>query len=117
VVQTVDVGTHMLFVGEVVDCGPTDSEEPPLTYAYYQDVKKGKSPKNAPTYLAPEPAESVIEAPAATDQYTCPLCGYIYDLAVGDPDGGIAPGTRFEDIPDDWVCPICGAAKADFAQQ
>jgi flavin reductase (DIM6/NTAB) family NADH-FMN oxidoreductase RutF/rubredoxin len=117
VVQTVDVGTHMLFIGEVVDGDVTESEEPPLTYAYYQDVKKGKSPKNAPTYIAPEPAESAIQAPASSDQYTCPLCGYIYDPAVGDPDGGIAPGTRFEDIPDDWVCPICGASKADFVQQ
>jgi rubredoxin len=104
-------------VGEVVDCDVTESKEPPLTYAYYRDVKKGKSPKNAPTYIAPEPAESVIEAPAPADKYTCPLCGYIYDPAVGDPDGGISPGTRFEDIPGDWVCPICGAAKADFVQQ
>lgn len=117
VVQTVDVGTHMLFVGEVVDCGPTESQEPPLTYAYYRDVKKGKSPRNAPTYLAPDPAESAIEAPVLSDKYTCPLCGYIYDPTVGDPDGGIAPGTRFEDIPEDWVCPICGASKADFVQQ
>ena len=118
--QTVDVGTHMLFVGEVVDCDVTESEEQPLTYAYYQDVKKGKSPKNAPPYLAPDEAESVSEAPAAqatSDKYVCPLCGYIYDPAVGDPDGGIAPGTRFEDIPEDWLCPICGAAKEDFVQQ
>jgi flavin reductase (DIM6/NTAB) family NADH-FMN oxidoreductase RutF/rubredoxin len=120
VVQTVDVGTHMLFVGEVVDCDVTESEEPPLTYAYYQDVKKGKSPKNAPTYLAPDadvPADKASAAPATSDKYVCPLCGYIYDPAVGDPDGGIAPGTRFEDIPEDWVCPICGAAKEDFVQQ
>lgn len=41
-------------------------------------------------------------------------CGYIYDPAVGDPDGGIAPGTAFEDIPDDWVCPICGLGKDVF---
>ena len=41
-------------------------------------------------------------------KYECEPCGYIYDPAVGDPDGGIAPGTAFEDIPDDWVCPICG---------
>ena len=48
-------------------------------------------------------------------KYECEPCGYIYDPAVGDPDGGIAPGTAFEDIPDDWVCPICGLGKAhDF---
>lgn len=43
------------------------------------------------------------------------MCGYVYDPAVGDPDGGIAPGTPFEDIPDDWRCPVCGATKASFA--
>lgn len=49
------------------------------------------------------------------DKYACQICGYIYDPEVGDPDGGIAPGTPFEDIPDDWVCPLCGATKDDFA--
>ena len=47
------------------------------------------------------------------DKYECP-CGYIYDPEVGDPEGGIAPGTPFEDIPDDWVCPICGLSKDMF---
>ena len=48
-------------------------------------------------------------------KYQCDVCGYVYDPAVGDPDGGIAPGTAFEDIPADWVCPVCGAAKDDFS--
>ena len=48
------------------------------------------------------------------DKYLCEPCGYIYDPEVGDPDGGIAPGTAFEDIPDDWVCPVCGASKDAF---
>ena len=43
-------------------------------------------------------------------KYICDVCGYEYDPAVGDPDGGIAPGTAFEDIPEDWVCPVCGNA-------
>ena len=47
-------------------------------------------------------------------QYLCVLCGYIYDEAKGEPDDGIAPGTKWEDIPDTWVCPECGAAKEDF---
>lgn len=47
-------------------------------------------------------------------KYACIACGYIYDPAVGIPDEGIAPGTAFEDIPDDWACPDCGASKADF---
>ena len=47
-------------------------------------------------------------------KYRCIPCGWIYDPAVGDPDGGIKPGTAFEDIPDDWVCPLCGADKTQF---
>jgi len=46
-------------------------------------------------------------------QYEC-VCSYIYDPAIGDPDGGIAPGTAFEDIPEDWVCPVCGLGKDAF---
>lgn len=47
-------------------------------------------------------------------KYVCELCGYIYDEEAGDPDSGVAPGTKFEDLPDTWVCPVCGASKADF---
>jgi len=47
-------------------------------------------------------------------QYICLACGLIYDEALGDPDGGLPPGTRFEDIPDDWECPLCGVGKSDF---
>jgi rubredoxin len=47
-------------------------------------------------------------------KYRCIPCGYIYDPVQGDPDSGIAPGTTFEDIPDDWVCPICFVGKDDF---
>lgn len=47
-------------------------------------------------------------------KYKCTICGHVYDPKVGDPDSGIAPGTAFEDIPDDWVCPICGVGKEDY---
>jgi rubredoxin len=47
-------------------------------------------------------------------KYKCTVCGYIYDPMEGDSDGGIEPGTPFEDIPDSWVCPVCGVTKADF---
>ena len=47
-------------------------------------------------------------------QWECIVCGWIYDETVGDPDSGIAPGTKFEDIPDDWLCPECGVGKDDF---
>ncbi len=49
-------------------------------------------------------------------KWECSACGYIYDPEKGDPDGGIAPGTAFEDIPDDWVCPQCGVGKEYFQQ-
>jgi rubredoxin len=48
------------------------------------------------------------------DRYVCIICGYVYDPAEGDPESGIAPGTAFEDIPDDWVCPLCGVGKEHF---
>ena len=47
-------------------------------------------------------------------KYYCVVCQWVYDPAVGDPDGGIEPGTAFEDIPDDWVCPLCGVGKDQF---
>jgi rubredoxin len=47
-------------------------------------------------------------------KYVCTVCGYVYDPATGDPDSGIAPGTAFEDIPDDWACPVCAVAKDMF---
>jgi rubredoxin len=48
------------------------------------------------------------------DKYECQVCGYVYDPAVGDPENGISPGTPFENLPADWVCPVCGAAKDQF---
>jgi rubredoxin len=51
------------------------------------------------------------------DRYVCTICGYIYDPAIGDPDNGVAAGTKFEAVPDTWECPICGAAKDDFEKE
>jgi rubredoxin len=49
-------------------------------------------------------------------KYKCTVCGHVYDPAIGDPDSGIAPGTSFDDIPEDWVCPICGVGKGDYVK-
>ena len=49
-------------------------------------------------------------------KYTCVLCGYEYDPNDGDPDNGVAPGTAWEDVPEDWVCPVCGAGKEEFEE-
>ena len=50
-------------------------------------------------------------------QYVCDVCGWRYDEAAGDPDHGIAPGTKFEDLPDDFVCPLCGVGKDEFSAE
>lgn len=49
-------------------------------------------------------------------KWQCRFCSHIYDEAQGDPDSGISPGTRFQDLPDDWMCPDCGASKADYVE-
>ena len=51
------------------------------------------------------------------DKYVCTVCGYVYDPAMGDPDNGVTAGTKFDDLPDDWVCPVCGAGKEDFEKE
>ena len=56
----------------------------------------------------------VSEATKEATLWICESCGFVYDPAEGDPDGGIPAGTAFEDIPDDWFCPVCGARKTDF---
>ncbi len=114
VVGKLDVGTHLVFWGHVVSCRRLKSGIP-LTYARYYE-KKGRTPKTAPTYHQKD--EDLGKKENATmKKYLCKICGYVYDPAKGDPDGGIAPGTPFEKIPDSWVCPVCGAAKSDFAPQ
>jgi rubredoxin len=50
-------------------------------------------------------------------KYKCTVCGYIYDPEIGDPDSGIKPGTSFDNLPDNWVCPVCGADKSLFERE
>ncbi len=50
-------------------------------------------------------------------KYVCSICGYVYDEEAGDPENGIEPGTKWEDLPDDWVCPLCGAGKDMFEEE
>ncbi len=56
-----------------------------------------------------------MASPEKTYQCQMSNCGYIYDPSEGDPDGGIAPGTAFDDLPDEWVCPVCGVSKSEFS--
>ena len=108
--QEVDVGTHTIFIGEVVDADVLN-DKVCMTYEYYHQVKRGATPKTAPSYI-----EEKKEVKSGMKKYECTICGYIYDPEEGDPDGGILPGTAFEDLPDDWTCPICGASKDDFRE-
>jgi len=108
VIQQLDVGTHTIFVGELVAADVLKEGEP-MTYAYYHQVKRGSTPPTAPSYV-----EKEKEAAPGIAKYECTVCGYIYDPELGDPDGGITPGTPFEELPDDWQCPVCGAAKSEF---
>ena len=112
ITEKIDVLTHTIFIGKVMDADIL-TDEKPMTYEYYHQVKGGISPQNAPTYvneLDPKRKEDKKDM----EKYKCSVCGYIYDPEKGDPDGGIKPGTGFEDLPEDWTCPVCGAAKDAF---
>jgi len=115
VIDKIDVGSHTIFIGRVEDADII-SEGKPMTYEYYHKVKGGFSPKNAPTYYKMIDKEKEKEK-EKMDKYVCKICGYVYDPEAGDPDNGIKPGTKFEELPDDWVCPLCGASKSDFEKQ
>ncbi len=108
VTQEVDVGTHTIFIGELV-AADVIKEGEPMTYAYYHQVKRGTMPKTAPSYVE----EKKVEA-SKTPKYKCTVCGYVYDPELGDPSSNIKPGTPFAEIPDGWVCPVCGASKSEF---
>lgn len=98
VINTMETSTHTVFLGEVID-GDVLKNETPMTYAYYHNVVKGKSPKAAPTYIPEEKQE------AEEGKYICSICGYIYD---GD--------IPFEELPDDYKCPICKQGKDKFVK-
>lgn len=120
VINSMDVGTHTVFIGKVVDAEIIKDEEP-MTYAYYHEVKRGTAPKTAPTYIPAQltaggKEESQKEV-SKMEKYKCVVCGYIYDPEKGDPDSGIKPGTSFKELPNDWVCPVCGVGKDQFEKE
>ena len=99
VINHVENYTHTIFIAEVTEA-ENIYNEPPMTYAYYRNVIKGKPAKNAPTYVAPD-----AETPPPAEKYTCGICGYEYH-------GG---KKQFEQLPDDFLCPLCRASKTMFA--
>ncbi|MBX9033905.1 flavin reductase [Gordonibacter massiliensis (ex Traore et al. 2017)] len=99
VVQEVDLGTHVLFVGEVEEAEKLGSCEP-MTYAYYHQVKGGKTPPKASSYLPEQqPAATAGDAPAPKFAWRCTVCGHMEYV---------------DELPDDFVCPVCGVGKDMF---
>ena len=115
-VQMIDVGTHLLFIGKVIDGDMLDTTGEPLTYAYYRESRNGKAPINAPTFIDPEKLKDKVHESTTRlyVKYECTVCGHIYDEETGEPEAGIPACTKFSDLPADWTCPVCGAEKADF---
>lgn len=114
-VKTIEVGTHYIFIGEVMEADMINDFPGVMTYEYYRKVMKGKSSKNAPTYIDKSINNNLkLKVMANFKKYECDVCGYVYDPEIGDEDAGIKPGTPFEDLPDDWVCPLCGVGKDNF---
>jgi flavin reductase (DIM6/NTAB) family NADH-FMN oxidoreductase RutF/rubredoxin len=107
VVQTIDVGTHFMFIGELVQAEIVDETKEAITYLQYRQVRKAASPKNAPTYIDKSKLGSNPEQ-SDFKKFQCTACGYIYDEADED--------VKFADLPEDWVCPVCGSEKSDFVE-
>lgn len=95
VINVIDCETHDIFLGRVIETKNINNIEP-MTYKYYHEVRKGTSPKNAPTFIEEK----------KEDAYRCPICGYIHDNAKEE--------IKFEDLSEDWVCPLCKAPKKVF---
>ena len=106
VIESIDVGTHYLIVGEV-ECAEVLSSEPPMTYAYYHQVKGGKTPPKASSY---EPAEGASAEPASAEPaadtpaaprigWRCKICGYVVEM---------------DELPEDFTCPMCGVGRELF---
>lgn len=112
--QKTDVGSHIIFIGEIIENKLLLKDADPLTYAYYRDVKKGVAPKNAPTYIDKSQTKTTKQSSLPSTKYRCLVCGYLYYPKIGDPENGIQPGTEFEDLPEDWLCPTCSSPKSMF---
>ena len=112
VINTMETASHTVFLGEVIDGATYEGSRKPMTYAYYHQVVKGKSPKNAPTYLPEEGEKSQAasqskvvseEKPAveekASGQWKCQICGYVHEG---------------EELPEDFKCPWCKQGAENF---
>ena len=101
VINIIECETHNIVLARVLECVKEENLIP-MTYSYYHNVIKGKTPKNAPTY------KKLKEYINNSEKYKCIICGHIYD------DG--KEKIKFKDLPDDWKCPICGVGKDKFVK-
>ena len=101
-VDSMESTTHTLFLAEIL-AGSEKAQRVPMTYEYYRRVIKGGVPKNAPVYTPLRPVEDGNDG----EMLVCTVCGYLYN----DPD------TSFEELPAEWVCPICGMPKSAFVRK
>ena len=102
VINIVDVETHDIFLARVINT-KQENDNIPMTYSYYHNVIKGKAPKTAPTYIEESEIKKEVNKMA---KYKCKICGYIYDESI--------EGVKFEDLPEDWTCPLCKVPKSMF---
>jgi flavin reductase (DIM6/NTAB) family NADH-FMN oxidoreductase RutF/rubredoxin len=111
-VQKVDLGTHWLFIGELLNAEQLIPGGVPMTYAYYREVKKALAPANSPTFIPETFPENKTPSHSSpdnlTESYKCSVCGYIYNES--------AEGKKFSELPDDWACPVCGTEKEEFVK-
>jgi len=105
VIDSVDNFTHTIFIAEVIEAENL-SKEPPMTYAYYHKALKGKTPPKASSYIA-KTEETVEDLVAPKKGYICSICGYEYTESVEE----------FEQLTDDYTCPVCGVPKSKFKLQ
>lgn len=109
-VEILEVGTHYIFIGELLHAQSIGSDTEPLTYSYYRNEMKGFAPKNAPTFIDKSKLDktetSENTSPQSYSKYKCKVCGFLYEEK---------PGALFEDLPDNWKCPVCGVGKKDFS--
>ncbi len=101
VIKEVDVLTHTIFIGEIVDMDRFSSKKP-MTYDYYHKVKKGKTSTKAPTYVADAKPEVQDDG-----KWVCQICGYVFD----------GTDEEFAALSDDWACPLCKVPKSKFVKQ
>lgn len=102
VVKKMEIGTHTVFIGEIIEAAITQPDAREMTYRYFHTVLKGTAPKNAPTHIPPLTGED----PSTTERWKCIVCGYVYDNS--------AEAIAFEALPNDWSCPVCGLYKEYF---